>query len=108
MAPIRSSATPARPRTNAVRSEMPDSMLKQRRRRKRLLHIVACGAVCFTASAFQAPAPPATPARELVNKYCISCHNQKLKTANLVLDNADAVHVFNSAETWEKGVVKLG
>ena len=48
-----------------------------------------------------------TPARALVTKYCVSCHNQKLKTANLMLDNADAVHVSNSAETWEKVIVKL-
>ena len=47
------------------------------------------------------------PAGELVNKYCVSCHNQKLKTANLMLDRADAVHVANSAETWEKVIVKL-
>jgi len=64
-------------------------------------------AICFTASAFQTPAPSNTPARELVNKYCVSCHNQKLKTANLMLDAADAVHVSNSAETWEKVIVKL-
>jgi hypothetical protein len=69
------------------------------------LSIIA--AICFTASAFQAPAASTTPARELVNKYCVSCHNQKLKTANLMLDNADAVHVSNSAETWEKVIVKL-
>ncbi len=48
-----------------------------------------------------------TPARELVTKYCVSCHNQKLKTANLALDSTDAVHVSNSAETWEKVIVKL-
>jgi hypothetical protein len=64
-------------------------------------------AICFTASAFQAPAPTSTPARDLVSKYCVSCHNQKLKTANLMLDAADAVHVSNSAETWEKVIVKL-
>jgi hypothetical protein len=58
------------------------------------------------ASGFQAPAP-ANPARELVGKYCVSCHNQKLKTANLVLDGIDSEHVFNSAETWEKVIVKL-
>ena len=45
---------------------------------------------------------PTTPARELVAKYCVSCHNQKLKTANLVLDDTS-----NSAETWEKVIVKL-
>jgi len=68
------------------------------------------GAICFTASAFQAPGPAApatTPARQLVTKYCVSCHNQKLKTANLALDAADSVHPFNSAETWEKVIVKL-
>jgi len=71
-------------------------------------------ALCFQASAFQAPAPaiqktaaPTTPARELVTKYCVSCHNNKLKTANLMLDQADAEHVSNSAETWEKVIVKL-
>jgi hypothetical protein len=85
--------------------------------------ILIIGAICFTAAGFQAPVPrtsvakkPAgpvaasavpTPARELVTKYCVSCHNQKLKTANLMLDNADAVHVFNSAEMWEKVIVKL-
>ena len=32
---------------------------------------------------------------------------RELKTANLSLDTADAEQVFNSAETWEKVVVKL-
>ena len=45
---------------------------------------------------------PTAPARELVSKYCVSCHNQKLKTANLVLDDAST-----SAETWEKVIIKL-
>jgi cytochrome c5 len=52
-------------------------------------------------------AAPATPARDLVTKYCVTCHNERLKTANLLLDQADAERVFNSAETWEKVVVKL-
>ena len=45
----------------------------------------------------------ATPARELVNKYCVSCHNEKLKTANLALDRADAEHPSNSAGDLGKG-----
>ena len=79
------------------------------------------GALCLEASwsvhasapppALQTSAPggaaPATPARELVTNYCIACHNERLKTANLSLDTADAERVFNSAETWEKVVVKL-
>src|SRR3984957_8128433 len=47
------------------------------------------------------------PARELVNKYCVSCHNEKLKTAGLALDRADADNPSNSHETWEKVIVKL-
>jgi hypothetical protein len=71
--------------------------------RNRSLAVAALmiGVACFTASASD------TPARDLVSKYCVSCHNQKLKTANLMLDQADAVHVSNSAETWEKVIVKL-
>src|SRR4051794_29430430 len=49
----------------------------------------------------------ASPARDLVTKYCVGCHNQKLKTANVELDTADAEHVFNSAAIWEKVIVKL-
>ena len=51
----------------------------------------------FLTTAFRSPrrtafaqAPPTSPARELVNKYCVSCHNQKLKTAGLALDRVDA------------------
>src|SRR5215471_1320055 len=48
-----------------------------------------------------------TPAGELVTTYCVSCHNQRLKTANLMLDTVDAEQVPNSAEAWEKVIVKL-
>jgi cytochrome c5 len=53
------------------------------------------------------PAATATPARELVSTYCISCHNERVKTANLMLDKADTGQPANSAETWEKVIVKL-
>jgi hypothetical protein len=77
--------------------------------------IYAIGSAClalFAGAAFgfqdKTPAAPSvTPAGALVNKYCVSCHNQKLKTANLMLDRADSEHVANSAEAWEKVIVKL-
>src|SRR5437762_13398861 len=57
------------------------------------------------------PAAPQTtsanPVREFVTTYCVTCHNDRLKTGNLALDKADAEQVFNSGETWEKVVVKL-
>ena len=49
----------------------------------------------------------ATPARELISTYCVTCHNDRVKAANLTLDHADTEQVFNSAETWEKVIVKL-
>src|SRR5438128_8204852 len=54
-----------------------------------------------------APAAPATPARELVDTYCISCHNERTRAANLILDKADTERPGNSAENWEKVIVKL-
>ena len=62
---------------------------------------------CFAISAAAANAATDNPARELVNKYCVSCHNQKLKTAGLALDRIDADNPFSSQETWEKVIVKL-
>ena len=52
-------------------------------------------------------AAPATPARALVARYCVSCHNERLKSGGLTLDTADAANVSRSAETWEKVAVKL-
>jgi mono/diheme cytochrome c family protein len=69
---------------------------------------LACLALFAVAAfGFQDSTPSVTPAGELVNQYCVTCHNQKLKTANLMLDRADANNVANSAEAWEKVVVKL-
>ena len=72
------------------------------------------GTICLAASGFQTPGPTqarpagaANPARELVGQYCVACHNQKLKTGNLALDEIDAEHVSNAAETWEKVILKL-
>jgi hypothetical protein len=73
--------------------------------------LTACACVAWlavrqTSAGGQAPA---APARDLVAKYCVSCHNERLKTGNLTLDNvsADAGQVAPAAETWEKVVVKL-
>jgi hypothetical protein len=50
---------------------------------------------------------PTNPVRRLVVTYCVTCHNERTKTANLLLDKADGNQVENSAETWEKVVVML-
>jgi hypothetical protein len=51
----------------------------------------------------QTPAPP--PA--LLRQYCITCHNERLKTGGLTLDSMDFDHVATDAATWEKVVRKI-
>jgi hypothetical protein len=45
--------------------------------------------------------------RDFVSTYCVTCHNDRLKTANLTLEKADTDNVANSSEIWEKVVLKL-
>jgi cytochrome c551/c552 len=42
-----------------------------------------------------------------LNQYCVGCHNEKSKTAGLMLDKLDVQHPGDNAETWEKVVRKL-
>jgi hypothetical protein len=68
-----------------------------------------------TASPQASPAPQSAPAqvtdsaseRVLLNQYCVTCHNQKLKTGGLELDKLDTAHVADQAEKWELVVRKL-
>ena len=41
-------------------------------------------------------------AKVVVNKYCVTCHNAKLKTAGLQLDTVDFEHIGERADLWEK------
>jgi len=47
------------------------------------------------------------PSDELLARYCVTCHNPRLKTGGLSLDPADLASVEARAETWEKVVRKL-
>ena len=53
------------------------------------------------------PAATSSPVRPVVATYCYGCHNQRLGTAGLMLDAADAEHVGADAEVWEKVIRKL-
>jgi Protein of unknown function (DUF1592)/Protein of unknown function (DUF1588)/Protein of unknown function (DUF1585)/Protein of unknown function (DUF1587)/Protein of unknown function (DUF1595)/Planctomycete cytochrome C len=52
---------------------------------------------------------PATPGLDpaFLQRYCFSCHNQRLKTAGLMLDTLDPANVESAAAIWEKVVLKL-
>ena len=61
------------------------------------------------ASRLQAPADLASAdsARAVVDQYCVTCHNQRTKTAGLMLDKADLTDVPANAEIWEKVIRKV-
>src|SRR6266850_6309589 len=48
------------------------------------------------------PAPPAPELASLVSKYCVTCHNDKLKTADLSLQSLDLTNVPEHGQVWEK------
>jgi hypothetical protein len=54
------------------------------------------------------PAAAATPPdRALVDTYCVTCHNERLKTAELTLDTLDLSKIAPNAELLERVVRKL-
>jgi mono/diheme cytochrome c family protein len=74
-----------------------------------LIGVALVGAECLQlrAAAAQATPPGTSPQRALVDTYCVTCHNERLKTANLFLDKMDVEHVGTDQEAWEKIVRKL-
>jgi cytochrome c5 len=52
-------------------------------------------------------APAAAPDRAVFDRYCVTCHNERLKTGNLMLDKVDLTQISAHAETLEKVVKKL-
>src|SRR3954468_10560781 len=60
---------------------------------------------------WQAPtllaAEDATRERAVLDQYCVGCHNQKLLSGGLRLDDLDIAHIGDHAEVGEKIVRKL-
>lgn len=50
---------------------------------------------------------PGSAERALVDRYCVGCHSDKLKTGQLSLQNLDLSNPVAHAETWEKVIRKL-
>src|SRR6185436_3592662 len=76
--------------------------------------LVLAGAVCAPRGdigvRFLSPAvhaQPAPPYADLVGTYCVTCHNDRLKTAGLSLQALGLTDVPAQAEVWEKVARKL-
>jgi cytochrome c5 len=66
----------------------------------------AAAAVPQNTSAAAAPGLASQP-RALLDKYCVTCHNERLRTASLTLDRADISQIGAAPELWEKVLRKL-
>ena len=62
---------------------------------------LALAAVTVSEAAAQAPS------RTLLDRYCVTCHNERLQTANLTLDAVDLARIGDHTEALEKVVRKL-
>jgi hypothetical protein len=54
-----------------------------------------------------ATTPQTTSSRAFVERYCVTCHSQRLHTADLVLEGLDPSRAGEGVTTWEKVVRKV-
>ena len=45
--------------------------------------------------------------RPVLDRYCVTCHNQRLKTGGVMLDTADLTKIRGNGELWERVLRKL-
>jgi len=76
--------------------------------------ITFVGVVAIAAAAFfehgaraQTQSTQTSGEQALLDRYCITCHNERAKTAGLMLDKLDFAHPGKDAETWERAVRKV-
>jgi mono/diheme cytochrome c family protein len=58
-------------------------------------------------AAVPSSSPDAAPIRAALNQYCVTCHNDRLKTSGLSLQALDVARVGDHPEVWEQVVRKL-
>ena len=65
------------------------------------------GFLVLAGFAYNASALSSAPHHALVNEYCLSCHNDRAKTAGLELDSINTQELGENREVWEKVARKL-
>jgi len=73
----------------------------------RLRILAALAFLNFGGGLFGAENDASAPRRAFLDHYCVTCHNQRLKTAGLMFDKMDPANVGAAAKTWEEAVRKL-
>ena len=74
-----------------------------------IVAVVTAGWASLMGQAQPRPQPSASHQSDqaLVKQYCVTCHNERLKTGGLTLDGLAFDRVASDAETWEKVVRKV-
>ena len=82
-----------------------------------LLALAVCGLVAAASNgvshAAHSPQPSAAPGsaardtRAMLDTYCVTCHNQRTRTADLALDTVDAGAPHANPEIWERVIARL-
>jgi mono/diheme cytochrome c family protein len=60
-----------------------------------------------TSPAVNNVATPASDPKRLLDRYCVTCHNERLKTADLRLDQIDVANLGAKPDVWEKVLRKV-
>jgi hypothetical protein len=60
-----------------------------------------------TPTARPAPALSSVPDPALVQKYCVSCHNDRAKTGSVSFEGLDPAQAAAHADLWERALLKL-
>ena len=68
---------------------------------------LAAGATVRSAAAPPQEQPAGPPDRAMLDRYCLACHNDRLRTAGLSLQGRDIGDVTAAPDVWEKVLGKL-
>src|SRR5262245_5069598 len=74
------------------------------RRSSRAVYALACAVAGLGA---QVQPKPAARSKTFFDTYCVTCHNQKLRTAGLALDSLDSTQPGSRPDVWERVIAKL-
>ena len=76
--------------------------------------VIPLGVLAATSSPLVAAQEPtatvsasSSSTREVLDQFCVRCHNERTRAAGLVLDTRDLTKVSAEAEVWERVIVKL-
>src|SRR5262245_25530454 len=105
------------PRAMPAPSRQDGNGIRHESRRRPMKLRAALIALCVWVAAVPNAAAPQRPAsatessvsdrRATLDRYCVTCHNQRSKTGGLALDALDPSRVSNHPEIWEAVVRKL-